>query len=184
MGQTRRCYLRRTFHPKTFISLGGAETFVEEVHELAGKMEGNGVDVAVDVQVGVTWEGSSSWLTSSLFTSPPGGCRARLFRVPRGVPEPEGARGIEERCRRLGRISTGRVEYCSYIVRPFSWLIDFIYYPKSRRAVAAASFLLASHHVQLRLLQPEQRSQRPVLPTPRYLLPRLPHNPRLRNIPL
>jgi acetyl esterase/lipase len=40
-------------YPRTFISLGGAETFVEEVHELAEKMERNGVDVAVDVQVGV-----------------------------------------------------------------------------------------------------------------------------------
>jgi acetyl esterase/lipase len=44
-------------YPRTFISLGGADTFVEEVHELAGKMERNGVDVAVDVQVGVTGRG-------------------------------------------------------------------------------------------------------------------------------
>ena len=40
-------------YPRAFISLGGAETFVEEVGELAEKMERNGVDVAVDVQVGV-----------------------------------------------------------------------------------------------------------------------------------
>ena len=40
-------------YPRTFISLGGAETFIEEVHELAEKMERNGVDVTVDVQVGV-----------------------------------------------------------------------------------------------------------------------------------
>lgn len=40
-------------YPRTFISLGGAETFIEEVHELAEKMEQNGVDVTVDVQVGV-----------------------------------------------------------------------------------------------------------------------------------
>jgi acetyl esterase/lipase len=44
-------------YPRTFISLGGAEVFVEEVHELAKKMERNGVDVAVDVQVGVTLTG-------------------------------------------------------------------------------------------------------------------------------
>lgn len=41
-------------YPRTFISLGGAEAFIEEVHELAEKMEGNGVDVTVDVQVRVT----------------------------------------------------------------------------------------------------------------------------------
>ena len=57
-------------YPKTFISLGGAETFVEEARELAEKMEGNGVDVTVDVQVGATRTRSSSCLISSLFTSP------------------------------------------------------------------------------------------------------------------
>ena len=41
-------------YPRAFISLGGAEAFVEEVHELAEKMERNGVDVAIDVQVRVT----------------------------------------------------------------------------------------------------------------------------------
>jgi len=56
-------------YPKTFISLGGAEAFVEEARELAEKMEGNGVDVTMDVQVGATRERSSSWLILSLFTS-------------------------------------------------------------------------------------------------------------------
>ena len=42
-------------YPRTFISLGGAEVFVEEVRELAEKMERNGVDVSLDVQVRVTW---------------------------------------------------------------------------------------------------------------------------------
>jgi len=41
-------------YPKTFISLGGAETFIEEAHELVSKMERNGVDLTVDVQVCVT----------------------------------------------------------------------------------------------------------------------------------
>lgn len=41
-------------YPRTFVSLGGAETFVEEVHELVSKMERNGVDVTVDVQVRAT----------------------------------------------------------------------------------------------------------------------------------
>ena len=38
-------------YPRTFISLGGAEVFFEEVQELAEKMERNGVEVVVDVQV-------------------------------------------------------------------------------------------------------------------------------------
>ena len=38
-------------YPRTFISLGGAEAFAEEVRELAEKMERNGVDVVADVQV-------------------------------------------------------------------------------------------------------------------------------------
>lgn len=38
-------------YPRTFISLGGAEAFIEEAHELAEKMERHGVDVAVNVQV-------------------------------------------------------------------------------------------------------------------------------------
>jgi len=37
-------------YPRTFISLGGAEAFVEEARELAEKLERNGVDVALDVQ--------------------------------------------------------------------------------------------------------------------------------------
>ena len=57
-------------YPRTFISLGGAETFVEEVRELAEKMEQNGVDVAVDVQVRVTAPPRSfSCLISLLFPS-------------------------------------------------------------------------------------------------------------------
>lgn len=42
-------------YPRSFVSLGGAETFIEEVYELAEKMERNGVDVTVDVQVSVIW---------------------------------------------------------------------------------------------------------------------------------
>jgi len=37
-------------YPRTFISLGGAETFVEEVQELADKMERNRVFVSLDIQ--------------------------------------------------------------------------------------------------------------------------------------
>jgi len=44
-------------YPRAFISLGGAETFIEEVHELASKMERNGVDVMADVQVCATGRG-------------------------------------------------------------------------------------------------------------------------------
>ena len=102
-----------------------------------------------------------------------GGCRARLFSVPRGVSEPGGARGIEEGCRRLGRFSTGRVEYL-FVQSPGVLLADrLINDPKSPRAVTAASAfssLLASHHVKPRLLQPEQ-SPRPVLSAPRYFPP-------------
>jgi len=102
-----------------------------------------------------------------------GGCRARLFSVPGGVSKPEGARGIEEGCRRLGRISTGHVEFF-FVQSPGVRLADrLINDPKLRRVVAAASAfppLLASHHVQPRLLQPEQ-SPRPVLSTPRYFSP-------------
>jgi len=39
-------------YPRTFISLGGAKTFVEEVGELTEKVERNGVDAAVDVRLG------------------------------------------------------------------------------------------------------------------------------------
>jgi acetyl esterase/lipase len=44
-------------YPRTFISLGGAEVFVEEVRELAEKMRQNGVDVTVDLQVRVAGQG-------------------------------------------------------------------------------------------------------------------------------
>lgn len=56
-------------YPRTFISLGGAEVFVEEVHELAEKLARNGVDVMVDVQVRVTRESSGLVLILSLFLS-------------------------------------------------------------------------------------------------------------------
>ena len=38
-------------YPTTFISLGGAEVFVEEARELGEKMREAGVDITIDIQV-------------------------------------------------------------------------------------------------------------------------------------
>lgn len=75
-------------YPRTFISLGGAETFVEEVRELAEKMERNGVDVTVDVQVSASdRERTGSSLILVPFPFLLAGRRPRLFGISGGVSE-------------------------------------------------------------------------------------------------
>ena len=78
-------------YPKTFISLGGAEVFVEEVHELAEKMERNGVDVRVDVQVCLTSWGRG-WHRLTHVPSLLAGRHPRLFGISERISERWGSR--------------------------------------------------------------------------------------------
>jgi len=106
------------------------------------------------------------------------GRRARLFSVSECTSEREGAGGVEEGGRRMGRVSTGRIKY---LVSVYAGLLAVvgsimipIYLPKSPQAVSARSHvptissLLTSNHVQRRFLQPKQRSSRPVLSASGY----------------
>lgn len=92
------------------------------------------------------------------------GRRARLFSISECTSEREGAGGVEEGGRRMGRVSTGRIKYLlSVYAGPLAVVGSImipIYLPRlcPRSHVPTISSLLTSNHVQRRFLQPKQRS--------------------------
>jgi len=82
------------------------------------------------------------------------GRRARLFSISECISKREGARGIEEGGRQMGRICTRSKR------TPGRDRLDHLYISSEiaagcDRVVRVISSLLAFHHVQQRLLQPE-----------------------------
>lgn len=115
-------------YPRTFISLGGAETFVEEVQELADKMERNGVCVSLDVQVRVTNKDKRSRLIRfSIFVSP-ARRHTRLFGISECISKRWGSGVFEESGHRMGAVSAG-------LVRKYVFVFAFIQSPFLRSTV-------------------------------------------------